>query len=463
MRRPVLVLLLGLGLGPALVPPAAAEVRVPADAAEITLSFAPVVKRAAPAVVNIYARRVVQSRSPFAGDPFFENFFRDFQSGPRVQNSLGSGVIVSADGIVVSNFHVVSQSTEIRAVLADRREFDAEVLLADEESDLAVLRLKGAADLPTLPFRDSDGVEVGELVLAIGNPFGIGQTVSSGIVSGLARSGALTGNARGYFIQTDAAINPGNSGGPLVDTAGRLVGVNTAILTRSGGSNGIGFAIPANLVARFVEQAEAGQTRFQRPWAGISGQPVDAGLAEGFGMRVPEGMVITALHADSPFRAAGLATGDIVLGIDGEPVNTPSEMLYRMAARGLGRSARIEYLRGGTRHGAEVAMILAPETPPREALAITADVALRGLAVANVNPAVIAEAGLALDARGVVVTAAEDIAGRFGLRPGDLLLRINDIAIARTADVARAAAQRTRNWFIEYARDGRRNVIRVRL
>ncbi|MGR3583188.1 MAG: trypsin-like peptidase domain-containing protein, partial [Pseudooceanicola nanhaiensis] len=218
-------------------PVAATEPAVPNSQAEIALSFAPVVKQAAPAVVNIYASRVVQSRrSPFADDPFFSDFFRNYgQTRPQVQNSLGSGVILSADGIVVSNNHVVEQADDIRVVLNDRREFRARVLMADAEADLAILKLEEAAEMPHLDLRDSDGVEVGELVLAIGNPFGVGQTVSSGIVSGLARSGTATGNARGYFIQTDAPINPGNSGGALIDLNGRLIGVNTSILSKSGG------------------------------------------------------------------------------------------------------------------------------------------------------------------------------------------------------------------------------------
>ena len=199
---------------------------VPRSQAQIALSFAPLVREAAPAVVNIYARVVREvRRTPFSGDPFFERFFNGAGSRElRVQNSLGSGVILSDDGIVVSNFHVVGNATDIRVVLADRREFAAEVLLGDAESDLAILRLEDAEDLPFLALRPSEEVEVGELVLAIGNPFGVGQTVSSGIVSGLARSGAATGSGRGYFIQTDAPINPGNSGGALIDMGGRLIG-----------------------------------------------------------------------------------------------------------------------------------------------------------------------------------------------------------------------------------------------
>ncbi len=289
-------------------PVAIAQTRVPQSQSEISLGFAPLVKRAAPAVVNIYARRVVEARqSPFMNDPFFKDFFRGFANPqPRVQNSLGSGVILSADGIVVSNFHVVAMATDIRVVLSDRREYKARVLLGDEEADVAILQLEEAENLPFLTLRDSDQVEVGELAMAIGNPFGIGQTVTSGIVSGLARSGAATGQARGYFIQTDAAVNPGNSGGALIDVNANLIGINTSILSRSGGSNGIGFAIPANLVAEFVQQARQGAERFERPWAGMSGQQVNSDLAESLGLSVPDGIVITEMHEASPFAQAGL-------------------------------------------------------------------------------------------------------------------------------------------------------------
>ncbi|HHC29646.1 MAG TPA: trypsin-like serine protease, partial [Rhodobacterales bacterium] len=221
----------------------AAKSTVPQSRAQVQLTFAPVVERAAPSVVNIYAKQVVAEQvSPFFEDPFFRQFFGDLGAvRPKEKNSLGSGVIVG-DGLVVSNFHVVENATEIRVVLADRREFDGELVLADERADLAVIRVAGGENLPTLDLADSDALAVGDLVLAIGNPFGVGQTVSSGIISGLARSGRGGGafNAGSYFIQTDAPINPGNSGGALVDMAGRLVGINTQILTRSGGSNGIG-------------------------------------------------------------------------------------------------------------------------------------------------------------------------------------------------------------------------------
>lgn len=440
-----------------------AETRPPASASEITLSFAPVVKATAPAVVNIYASRVVEERlSPFAGDPFFDQFFQGFGgSQPRVQNSLGSGVIVSPDGIVVSNFHVVGQATEIRVVLNDRREYAADLILGDEESDLAVLRLKDATDLPSLALRNSDEVQVGDLVLAIGNPFGVGQTVSSGIVSGLARSSVELG--RGYFIQTDAAINPGNSGGALVDMQGRLVGINTAILTRSGGSNGIGFAIPANLVQTVVSQAQGGATRFLRPWAGVTGQAMDAGMADALGLARPDGVLLSNIHPDSPFAKAGMSAGDVVLSIAGEPTNTPQEMIFRLAALGVGATAPVTYLHEDGESTAEIALIAPPETPPRDPVTISGAVALRGLTVSRINPAVVAEMALPMDATGVVVAAVQDIAAQIGLRVGDVVLAINSRAVTTPQDVARAATEQTRRWAIDVNRGGQIVRLRFRL
>jgi Do/DeqQ family serine protease len=420
--------------------PLAAQMRVPASQAEIQMGFAPLVKEAAPAVVNIYAKRIVAVRdSPFAGDPFFEGLFRDFGTvRPQVQNSLGSGVILSADGIVVSNYHVVGEATDIRIVLADRREFNASVILGDEESDLALLQLEGAADLPALSLRDSDSVEVGELVLAIGNPFGVGQTVSSGIVSGLARSGTASGTGRGYFIQTDAAINPGNSGGALIDVNGDLIGVNTSILTRSGGSNGIGFAIPANLVARFVEQAREGRTRFERPWAGMSGQSVDADIAASLGLTRPGGILISALHPASPFADAGLTPGDVILSVDGQPVNTPAEMVFRMSVAGLGEVAQVTTMRDGVETTVAVELRAAPDTPPRDRREMDERTPLPGLVVLNVNPAVLAEFNLPLATGGVIVENPGPYGARLGIQPGDVILAINGAAITQTGQVSDA-------------------------
>ena len=442
-----------------------AQARIPFSKEEITLSFAPLVKEATPAVVNIYAKRIVETRSsPFANDPIFSEFFRNFApSRPRVQNSLGSGVILSEDGYVVSNYHVVGQADEIKVVLNDRREFDATVLLSDPQADLAILKLEGAEDMPHLDLRDSDTVEVGELVLAIGNPFGVGQTVSSGIVSGLARSGTATGNERGYFIQTDAPINPGNSGGALIDINGDLIGVNTSILSRSGGSNGIGFAIPASLVAQVLDQAEAGNDRFQRPWAGITGQSVDADMAAHFGLDRPEGIAITQMHPASPFSDAGFQPGDVILAVDGMPVSSPPEMIFRMTVAGLGNAVAVTRLRDGREREIEVTLAPPPEDPPRDPVTTGQASALPGMRLITVNPAVIAENQLPQDARGAMIDDPGAIGTRAGLQRGDVIQAVNDTVVdgAPMAEVALTRA----NVFLQLTvlRDGRSLSLRFRL
>ncbi len=440
----------------ALVSPIASETRVPDSEAEVKLSFTPVVRKSAPSVVNIYAKRIVAAQAnPFANDPFFSDFFKNFgQPTERIQNSLGSGVILSKNGIVVSNYHVVGGATEIRVVLSDRREFDAEVLLADENSDLAVLRMKDVGSLPAMPLRQSGDVEVGELVLAIGNPFGVGQTVSSGIVSGLARSGGALGNARAYFIQTDAPINPGNSGGALVDMSGALVGINTSILTRSGGSNGIGFAIPADLVATFLRQAEAGETRFVRPWAGIIGQLVDSALAESFNLERPEGMAVVEMHADSPFVAAGVQVGDVVKSFNGQEVNGPAELLYHMSVKGVGESVEVSFVHAGERLVVDVDMIAPPDKPARNTVKITSSGPFEGLTVSRINPSVITELALPLNAEGVVAGKVDGQAARFGFRPGDLVTKVNDQKIETVKDLVDVADSGVREWDIFIERGG---------
>ncbi|NDW46514.1 Do family serine endopeptidase [Ruegeria sp. PrR005] len=445
--------------------PANAETRVPNSQAEIGLGFAPVVKKAAPAVVNIYAKIITAGHSsPMFNDPFFQDFFRGFGSPqPRVQNSLGSGVILSDDGYVVSNYHVVGMASEIRVVTTDRREFTAQVVLGDEESDIAILRLDNARDLPNLALRDSDRIEVGELVLAIGNPFGVGQTVSSGIVSGLARSGTATGNARGYFIQTDAPINPGNSGGALIDVNGDLIGINTSILSRSGGSNGIGFAIPANLVAEFLRQARQGNTSFTRPWAGMAGQPMTADIAESLGLTIPEGVVISDLHPQSPLAKAGFAVGDVITEVDGQLVNSPSEMKFRMSVAGIGGTARMTRLRQGERSELQVALTEAPDDPPAQETTMGERTVLPGLTVARLNPAVIARLGLPLSASGVVVLDPGPYGARAGVQPGDVLGAINGEEIESSADVERALTETGRWVRMDLQRRGQWVSLRFRL
>lgn len=371
--RVLLAPLIALALTTFGVATAAAQT-VPQTQSEITLSFAPVVKATAPAVVNVYTRKIVQRRNPFAGDPFFERFFQEFGgrgTGRSMQNALGSGVILTDDGYVVTNNHVVGGADEIRVVLTDKREFDADIVFTDQPSDLAILKLREAADLPVLNLRDSDSLEVGDLVLAIGNPFGVGQTVTSGIISALARSGGgqrTRQGARlgGYFIQTDAAVNPGNSGGALVDMSGKLVGVNTAILSRSGGSNGIGFAIPANLVAQALETALSGASTLERPWVGIIGQNVTADIADGLGLTTPSGVAIANMHPSSPLKEAGLQVGDVIVAFEGQPVTSLEELAFRMAAMGVGGTAEIEFISRGETRRAEVPLEPTPASLRRQ-------------------------------------------------------------------------------------------------
>ncbi len=440
-------------------------VRVPESQVEITLSFAPVVRRAAPAVVNIYTRKVVErSASPFAGDPFFERLFGDLFSGaptrPRIENSLGSGVIVDPSGIVVSNYHVVGGADEITVVLSDRREFEGKVILADREADLAVVKVENAKNLPALELRDSDSLEVGELVLAIGNPFGVGQTVTSGIVSGLARSGGVREQGMGYFIQTDAPINPGNSGGALIDIKGRLIGVNTAIISRSGGSNGIGFAVPANLVSRMITAAQAGASALDRPWLGIDLQPLTAELAEAMGFDRPVGVLVGQVHPASPFVAAGIGTGDVLLAIDGDAVNTPAELAFRAATLGTGRNVQVRYLRDNVERATTVALAGAPNRPERDRTTLEAPRGLRGATVLNLNPAVIEERSLPVSSGGILVEAVGGPARRSGLKPGDVILAVDGRAVGNVDELERALP-RLGGVVLGVERDGRRGRLKI--
>lgn len=454
---PIVMLLMSHG--------AMAETRVPSSKAEISMGFAPVVKRAAPAVVNIYAKIITSGQpNPFFSDPFFQDFFGGFGTPqPRVQNSLGSGVILSDDGYVVSNYHVVGMASEIQVVTSDRREYSATVVLGDEESDIAILRLDEVEDLPSVSLRDSDHVEVGELVLAIGNPFGVGQTVSSGIVSGLARSGAATGKARGYFLQTDAPINPGNSGGALIDVNGDLIGINTSILSRSGGSNGIGFAIPANLVREFLRQARDGNEYFVRPWAGIAGQPVNADIADSLGLEIPEGVVISDMHMVSPLAEAGFRVGDVVTHVDGRPVNSPSEMMFRMSVTGIGGVSSMTRLRDGERGELSVEMIEAPDEPPADEITLGEQTVLPGLVVAQANPAVISYLGLPLSTEGVVVLDPGPFGARAGLQHGDVLDFVNGEVMSTTQDVRKAFTETGRWVRLDLQRRGQKLSLRFRL
>ena len=445
------------------VPFAPAAGEVPASRQQITLSFAPLVQKAGPAVVNIYTKTVTvdRPRGPF-GDPFFEQFFGDMFGGfggrKRVQNTLGSGVILDPDGLIVTNHHVIKEATEIRVVLSDRREFDAEVVVNDPRTDLAVLRVDaGDTPLPAVVMADSDELLVGDLVLAIGNPFGVGQTVTSGIVSALARTTQGIADYS-FFIQTDAAINPGNSGGALIAMDGRLVGVNTAIFSNrkgGGGSVGIGFAVPSNMVRTVLEAARNG--RVERPWVGARLQSVTSDLAGQFGLDRAGGAVITKLAPDGPFARAGLRVGDIVLGAGGREVNDREALNYRIGTSAVGSQLRVDYRRRGAARTATVAMVAAPRRPAANVTALRARAPLQGATIANMSPAFALETGYDDLIAGVRVMTVPrgSPAARAGFRQGDLLVSINDREITRVGDAKRVLASRPASWVIAIRRNGK--------
>ena len=311
--------------------PALGQARqVPETREQVTLSFAPLVKQTQAAVVNVYGARVEKRpQNPFMDDPFFRRFFGDGGFGvprERVQRSLGSGVVVDAGaGLVVTNNHVIENMSEVKVAFADKREVEATILLRDPRTDLAVLKLADAKNLTAIELADTDELQVGDIVLAMGNPFGVGQTVTQGIVSALARTQIGVGDAQS-FIQTDAAINPGNSGGALVDVNGHLVGINTAMYSRSGGSSGIGFAIPVSSARNIMEQIIQNGA-VTRGWIGVEAQEITPELAESFGLPDSEGALIAGVVRGSPADAAGIRPGDVLLTVGDKPVKDPQVML----------------------------------------------------------------------------------------------------------------------------------------
>ncbi len=453
LRATILALVTVLSLGP----PARAAETVPSSREQITLTFAPLVKKAAPAVVNIYTRRVVQTRSPFFDDPIFRHFFGGQTGIPRerVERSLGSGVLVRSDGVVMTNYHVVKDSDAITVVLADRREFEAKVLGTDERADLAVLKIDaGGTPLPTLPLGDSDALEVGDVVLAIGNPFGVGQTVTMGIVSALARTSVGVSDYR-FFIQTDAAINPGNSGGALIDETGHVVGINTAIFSQSGGSVGIGFAIPANMVKAVLAGITSGGKR-ERPWLGAAGQAVTADMFQTLHLDRPVGVLINTVRSGSPAGAAGVLVGDVITAIDGREVDDPEALRYRVATKPIGQTVRLDLMRNGHAMTVEARLTAPPEIPPRQATEIRGQVPFEGATVANINPALQDELDIQGPDHGVVVVAVRPggIAARLGIEPGDRVLRIDGQTIKSVDDLTEVLKRPHDRWQLAIGRGG---------
>ncbi|HEY5795677.1 MAG TPA: DegQ family serine endoprotease [Bosea sp. (in: a-proteobacteria)] len=433
--------------------------QIPESRQEISLSFAGVVKRSAGAVVNVYGARVEkQPRNPFMDDPFFRRFFGDRGFGvpqERVQRSLGSGVVVDASGLVVTNNHVIEGMSEVKVAFADKREVEATILLRDPRTDLAVLKLKSAKDLTAIELADSDKVEIGDIVLAIGNPFGVGQTVTQGIVSALARTQIGVGDAQS-FIQTDAAINPGNSGGALVDMQGRVIGINTAIFSRSGGSHGIGFAIPAAMVRVVMESARTGAKTVRRPWFGARLQALTADVADGLGLDRPAGSVVAGVVEKGPAAEGGLRRSDVILAVDGIAVDDPESFGYRFATRPLGGVASLTVLRGGKRLTVPVKLIPAPELRPREPVTLSGRSPLAGLTVMNLSPALAEELAIDAGTDGVVVAEIEEgsTAARVGFQKGDIIQALNGERMVNSRDVENALKEGKRAWEVTISRGG---------
>lgn len=435
---------------------------IPTERVQVQYSYAPLVERVAPAVVNVYAGQSMERRrSPYADDPFFERFFgrrgRDpFGGRPpeRMERSLGSGVLVDPDGLVVTNVHVIANADTVLVATRDGREYAADVVTEDVASDIAVLKLRDATAMPFLEIGDADALEVGDLVLAVGNPFGVGQTVTSGIVSGLARSRIGEGEF-GFFIQTDAAINPGNSGGALVGMGGRLVGINTAIFSRSGGSNGIGFAVPANMVNVVVDAARKGRRTITRPYIGAMFQAVTYDIAESLGLERPTGALVAEVFPNSPAERVGLRTGDVVLRFDDRPIQHLDALGYRLTTAGVGREVTLDVLSGGKER--ELALTLEPGEAGSRRLRFSGRSPFAGATVADLSVSTARRLRVS-DGLGVVVTDVErgSIAARVGLRPNDIVIAVNGSPITDLGSLRAMASTEPDRWLIDMVRDGRR-------
>ncbi|MGA8321507.1 MAG: DegQ family serine endoprotease [Xanthobacteraceae bacterium] len=461
MLRPPIsaVTVLAAGLFGLLAPGASAQNavdrQVPSSMGQLQLSFAPIVKRVAPAVVNVYAAHVVENQNPFMADPFFRQFFGGGMPQELVQRSLGSGVIVDPSGLIVTNYHVIADASEVKIALADKREFAAEFVLKDQRSDLAVLRIKGADErFPTLQFANSDDLQVGDVVLAIGDPFGVGQTVTHGIVSAVARTQVGISDYQ-FFIQTDAAINPGNSGGALVDMNGRLVGINSAIYSRSGGSQGIGFAIPANGVRVVVASAQGGSSAVKRAWLGAKLQEVTPEIADSLGLKRPSGALIASLVPGSPAAKAGLKTGDLIVSIDGIDVEDPNGFDYRFATKPLGGAAQVGVMRQGKSFVVPVSLEPLPDTPHDE-IEIKNRSPFAGVTVSNLSPALADDLQLDPQTEGVAITSVADgsTAQGIGFRKGDIVVSVNGQKIAKSGDLQKATDSGGHAWRVTIVRGG---------
>jgi serine protease Do len=425
--------------------------------ARLGASFAPVVKKAAPSVVYIYSTRIVHerlARHPLLNDPLFRQFFgdqfpNDDREHTRRERSLGSGVIVSPDGYILTANHVVDGADEIKISIGEnKKEYTAKVIGTDPPTDVAVLKID-AKDLPAITLADSDQLEIGDIVLAIGNPYGLSQTVTMGIVSALSRSGLAGFNQYQDFIQTDAAINPGNSGGALVDAEGRLVGINTAIISRGGGNQGIGFAVPINLARHVMERLISGG-RVMRGYLGILPQNIDAGLAKQFNLPDQNGALVGDVLPDTPAAKAGIKSGDVIIAFNGKDVPDAHSFQLAVSECSPGSSATVKLLSNGRTKTVTVTLAELPvkmlqnqnERNNSDSGSSTAD-ALDGVMVQDLNQGIRQQLKVPDDIRGALVTDVDQDSNsaEAGLQRGDVIVEVNRQPVNNADDAVKLCRQ----------------------
>ena len=433
---------------------------------ERILSYGSVVKKVAPAVVNIYAFHQVKVESPvspFMEDPFFKQFFKHLhRNADEIQDSLGSGVIMSKDGLVLTNYHVIENAEVIRVVLADKRKYVAKIIATDKRTDLALLKIKDHENFPYLNVKSQDDLEVGDIVLAFGNPFGVGQTVTSGIVSALARSQEGINDFR-TFIQTDAAINPGNSGGALVTTDGRLVGINTAIYSRSGGSMGIGFAIPTSLAIPVIESVNKGG-RIIRPWVGLEVEPVTLKSAHALGFDHPYGALVKGVYPEGPADKAGVKAGDVIVALDDHKIEDDASLDYWVAVSPLGEKSKLIVLRKGEEKKLPILLIEPMDSKDPAPLSIKGENPLYGAKIRNLSPALALDMGLSPMKRGVVITDVSKTgpAAQLGIQPGDILESINNESVKTKEEVVDLLKKTSHSWNLIFRRGNKLLTFKVK-
>lgn len=440
--------------------------QIPRTREELTLSYAAVVKKVAPAVVNIYTiqhAKIESSSSPFLEDPFFKQFFeRVHPEYGRDQIGLGSGIIVNKDGFILTNNHVIDDADAIQVVLLDKREFLAKLVAVDKRSDLALLKIEAQGALPYLTVSPQEDLEVGDIVLAIGNPFGVGQTVTHGIVSALARSQEGISDFRS-FIQTDAAINPGNSGGALVTTDGRLVGINTAIYSKSGGSMGIGFATPITLALPVIKSPQTGG-RIVRPWIGLEIDPNTFDLTQDVGLNHPSGALVKDVYPQGPAYKAGVQKGDIIAALDGHEITDKATLDYRVAIAPVGEQAKITILRQGEEKILPIQLTEPVKAKDPDPFSIEGRNPLQGAKMQILSPALALDMGVDPMQKGVIITALPErgVPVNLGLLPGDILVSVNKKIVNTKKDVLALLNNKANDWHLVLRRGNRLLTFRVK-